>query len=111
MTATKTERLEFPIYIIEHDNGDGRLVKSLSFVQPATIERVLDENTGLVLADIMDGGLKGTITAPIGTRTYVTDIGETMLLVGLTPLTAKEAYDCARSSHGSVSCGLGFKPA
>jgi hypothetical protein len=64
-----------------------------------------------VLADDLDGGPAGTITAPAGSKLFEFANGD----IGIetpdgTPYTADEAYRAARESNRAHSCGFGWSP-
>jgi hypothetical protein len=85
------------IYKVEQDNGDGRIQTSLSF-SPADFRRIRDRNTGMVLADVMDGGCIGAILAPEGSEVEeVTVGGEAVFTPGsFFGISAGEAWDLAK---------------
>jgi hypothetical protein len=113
MATTTQGRVAFPVYRIERDDFDGRLKITLSFGRhPGSITRQRDGLTGLITADVMDGGPAGTLTAPAGTRLIELEDGTTAIrLPEGTILGAREAVQAAKTANRAHSFGLGFSAA
>jgi hypothetical protein len=107
------ERVSFEVYRIETDDFSGRLGVKLSFrPHTAEITRSRDSLTGLIVADVMDGGLVGALTAPAGAK--LVELGDGTRAIRIaegTVLGAGEAVRAAKASGRHQSFGLGWSPA
>ena len=110
MTTTTAARISIPVYIIERDNGDGRLVRryALSPQGEPCVHHVNDLN--LVTHDDLDGGFAGHLTAPAGTTAEAVREGDDAIFepgsrVGI-PLD-----DAVRYAKSRNNLGLGWSPA
>lgn len=85
------------IYEVETDDNTGRIRTTLAF-QPAEFRRVPDPTTGLATADVMDGGCRGAIVAPGGSRVAEADCEELALYLPGDPvgLSAADVWSLAR---------------
>lgn len=84
------------IYRVEQDNFTGKLARSMAFA-PAEFHRLMEGSTGLVAADVMDGGCAGAILAPEGSTFGETASGEAVLVVPghSTGFSADDAWKAA----------------
>jgi hypothetical protein len=110
MTATSTDRTSVPVYIIDRDNGDGRLIRryALSPLGEACVHHVND--LGLVTHDDLDGGFAGHLTAPAGTTAEATGNGDDAIFQ-LGSRVGVPLGDAVRWAKGRNDLGLGWSPA
>jgi hypothetical protein len=107
-------RTSFPVYRVEQDNGDGRIVSHLSFFRQDGTDRIHPEgHADLVTADVMDGGLVGTLTAPTGSRVLETEIGDFLIFVpgSVSGYSASDAIGLVAASiegRGGDNPGFGW---